>query len=478
MKIYIYALLLTGILMSCTDLDVVNKAALPQEAVLVDVEGFEAVLFSAYESVNDFSYYGQAMMIRPEVLADNIKLDLGNSNGRYDLDFINALNSGFNQAVENEENLFWIDRYNAINECNIVINLVNDENIAGDQAAKDLLVGEAKFLRGLFYHDLARAYGYEPGQEVNGFNESVVLRVTPTLGFSDADDRARASNEEVYTQIETDLLDAIAILPSADAGTIGVARANLEAAQILLARVYLYWGKNEQAATLAQAVITGNGSDLVSAADYVASWDDAINQFHPESLFESDLDFADWDGVDGLNNSMHSLFMNDTGGAQFILTASDELISEIDSEIGDVRRGLFNTEDKGEEFAKWQGAKGTVPFQENIPILRLSEGYLIAAEALGPGAGDGILNAFRTARGLTTSVPATVDNVLRERRIEYSGEGHRWFDLKRLGRDIPKPASAGIGSSLPYTNFKVLPRLPQSDISLSEGLLKQNPGYN
>lgn len=467
MKNFIYIFLLTGLFFaSCTDLDVENKAALPQEVVLSDIGGFEAVLFSAYESVNDFGYYGQTMMIGPEILADNMHLI--QLTGRYQAAYVNAVNSGIN---------IWTNRYVGINECNIVINLIDDEAVAGDQEAKNQLKAEAKFLRALFYHDLARTLGYEPGQEVNGFNLSAILRTEPTVGSAGADDRPRATNVEVYEQIEQDLLEAISDLPEATPGSSAVARANKDAARLLLARVYLYWGRNSDAADYAQQVISGDGSDLVAAGDYVDSWDDASFTFHPESVFESDLQVADWNSVDGPNNSIHSLTMNNTGGSQFIVAASNELIAEIESESGDVRRGLFNSEALGEEFAKWQGNKGTVPFQENIPVLRLSEGYLIAAEALGPGAGDSFLDAFRTARGLTPGVSATVNNVLRERRIEFMAEGHRWFDLKRLGRDITKPADAASGT-VPYEDFRILPRIPQGEIELSDGVLIQNPGYN
>ncbi|PTB97724.1 RagB/SusD family nutrient uptake outer membrane protein, partial [Marivirga lumbricoides] len=388
--------------------------------------------------------------------------------GRYETEYVNAVNAGIN---------IWSDRYTPINECNIVINLINDESVEGDQGAKDVLIGEAKFLRALFYHDLARTVGYEPGREVNGFNLSAILRTEPTLGSANADDRPRATNLEVYEQIEEDLLDAIQRLPEVGAGTSAVARANKTAAELLLARVYLYWGRNTEAADYAQRAIAGDGSDLVDAADYVESWDDAAFNFHPESVFESDLQVPDWSSVDGANNSLHSLLMNNTSGSQFIITASDELVQVIESEPSDVRSGLLNTENLGQEFAKWQGNKGTLPFQENIPILRLSEGYLIAAEALGPGAGDVFLNTFRAARGLAGGVSATVDNVLREKRIEYMAEGHRWYDLKRLGRDIPKPAAADV-DPVPYENFRILPRLPQSEIELSDDILVQNPNYN
>ncbi|SMG27005.1 Starch-binding associating with outer membrane, partial [Marivirga sericea] len=338
MKKLLYIFLMGGILFtSCTDLDVENKEALPQEVVLGDTGGFEAVLFAAYESVNDFEYYGQEMMIAPEILADNMQLV--QFTGRYEDDYVNAVNSGIN---------IWFNRYIAINECNIVINLIDGEEVAGDQAAKNVLKAEAKFLRALFYHDLARTLGYEPGQEVNGFNLSAILRTEATVGSANADDRPRATNEQVYEQIEQDLLEAIADLPEAGAGTSAVARANKNAARLLLARVYLYWGRNGDAANFAQQAIAGDGSDLVAAADYVASWDDANFVFHPEAVFSSDLGVADWNGVDGANNSLHSLLMNDTGGSQFIITASDELIAAIESQAGDVRSGMFNTETLGQ----------------------------------------------------------------------------------------------------------------------------------
>ena len=449
MKKILYTLLVGSLVFtSCTDLD-----------------GYNSFLTAAYESVNDFGYYGQTMMIGPEILADN--MELIQLTGRYQLEYVNAVNSGLG---------IWTNRYTAINEANIVIETINDESVEGTQADKDAIRAQALFLRALFYHDLARVYGYEPGEEVNGFDLSVVLKTTATFGLSDAEDLPRSTNVAIYEQIESDLLEAIPNLPSITAGSTGAIFANEEAARLLLARVYLYWGRNADAAAQATQIITGDGSDLVQAADYVASWDDATYAIHPESVFESEIRIPDWSTVDGPNNSLHSLLMNDGGGSQFIIAASAELLAEIASEPTDVRAGMFNTETLGQEFTKWRATGGVAPFLENLPILRLSEAYLIAAEALGSGAGDSYLNALRAARGIATTVAATLPNVMRERRIEFMAEGHRWFDLKRHGMDIPKPAASG-ASTLLYSDFKILPRIPQSDINLSTELV-QNPGYN
>ncbi|MEL6559724.1 MAG: RagB/SusD family nutrient uptake outer membrane protein [Bacteroidota bacterium] len=466
MKKFIYLLAFCGLLLTnCDDLEVTDRANLPEELILGSTDGYDALLRAAYESVNDFNYYGQNMMIGPEILADN--MDLINQNGRFEDEFVNAVNSGIE---------IWRLRYNAINECNIIIETIDNESVEGDAATKTSIKAQAYFLRALFYHDLARSYGYEPGQEVNGFNLAVPLKLNATQGLSGAIDLPRSTNTEVYTQIISDLQAAIPDLPSITAGSSAAKFASAEAGRLLLARVYLYQGNTTGAATQAQSVITGDGTDLIQAADYADAWDDAMNAFNPESLFESEILANDWDGVDGFNNSLHSLLSNDKSGSQFIINASAELVAEINSNPTDVRAQLLNTEVTGQEFQKWQG-NGLEPFMENIPILRLSEAYLIAAEALGPGAGDAIFNAFRAQRGLTGTQSATLANILRERRVEFMAEGHRWYDLKRNAEDIPKPATAIGITSLPYSDFRILPRIPQGDLELSSELVN-NPGYD
>lgn len=351
MKKVLYILTIGLFLTNCNDLDVLNQRALPQEIVLGDVAGYQSFLSAAYESVNDFNYYGQQMMVGPEILADN--MDLVQLTGRYELEFVNAVNSGID---------IWNSRYSAINECNVIIGSVFDESVVGTDAEKNALVGQALFLRSLFYHDLARVFGYEPGREVSGFTAAVPLKLTPTFGLSDVEDLPRATNSEVYAQIIADLTTAIPLLPTAAAGSADAIFANADAARLLLARVHLYAGNMTEAANFAQQVITGDGSDLVQAADYLASWDDATNNYHPESLFESEIRLIDWNGVDGANNSLHSLLKNDAGGSQFIATASAELVAAVANDPTDVRNGMFGTETLGQEFQKWNATQGVFAF--------------------------------------------------------------------------------------------------------------------
>jgi hypothetical protein len=130
---------------------------------------------------------------------------------------------------------------------------------------------------------------------------------------------------------------------------------------------------------------------------------------------------------------------------------------------------------------KWLGTKGD--FLENLPIIRAAELYLIRAEArfrTGDAAGSrSDLNALRTNRGLG-SVDAGLAGddlfaqILKERRLEFALEGHRWFDLKRNGLTITKH---GNFEPVPYSDYRLLAPLPQDQIQLNE-LLVDNPGYN
>ncbi len=456
-----------------TDLETTNRRALSNEQALSTVEGFQNILFAAYESVNDFGYYGQTMIIAPEIMGDN--LNLVQFTGRYEGQIV----------FEPRSHISIWGRYVSINECNIVINEV--DNSEGDQALKDQLKGEAYFLRALFYHDLARTYGYEPGQEVGGWDAAVILRTDATSRLPNVTDEPRATNVAVYEQIESDLNNAITFLSSYAPGN--ASRATVGAAYALLSRVYLYWGRYADAATAAADAIANAPAftEFVSdSAAYMESWDDSANPFNPESFFETEITTVDWSTVDGPNNSLHSLLMNNTTSAQNIIRASSDLVAALQSDPNDIRNNLWIEDAFGYECQKWLGAKGGLPFLENIPIIRYSEVLLNAAEGKARSGDEAGARAdiqqLRNARGIagtvTESGQALIDLILSERRKELAAEGHRFYDQKRLGLPITKSPEQGFGSpTLLYTDYRILSFIPQSELELSDNILVQNPNY-
>lgn len=477
MKNYIKILTLGSVLAlgSCDDLlDTEPRQSLTPETAFADVEGYEALIFAAYGGARGFNNYGQQLMIAPDIMADNLRI-IANT-GRYIGQEVNADRAHMG--------LWGTGHYGAINETNLVIAGIDE--VEGDTALKNRLKGEALFLRAMLYFDLGKIYGYEPGKEVNGWDRTVVLRTTPTEGFSDADLRTRVSNRELYDQIESDLNAAIGLLPTAAQGTANVYRASKGSAEALLARVYLYDSKYAEAAAMAtQSMATfglGNdGTGLLDPTNYVAAFSTYPN---PESLFEIEIRSVDWSTVDGVNNSMCTLTANVFNSAQFIVTASDELLGSY--EAGDIRRDTWTeTTRSGADGAvfrsnKWLGTKGD--FLENLPIIRASELYLIRAEArFRTGDATGAIadiNALRGKRGIAAvaglSGDALFAAIMNERRVEFALEGHRWFDLKRNGMDITKHGDL---ETVPYSDYRLLAPLPQDQLILNEAL-EDNPGYN
>jgi starch-binding outer membrane protein, SusD/RagB family len=477
MKNIFRTLILGGALIagSCTDLDVQPRQSLTPEVTFSTASGYQSLVYATYGIARGFNQYGQQMIIAPEIMADNLRI-IANT-GRYIGQEANADRAHINLWTTQ----FW----SAINNTNIIIAGIDAST--GDQALKDRVKGEAHFLRALHYFDLARVYGYEPGKEVGGFNKSVIIRTEATLGFSNADFRARSTNRQVYDLMIADLLTAINLLPNAAIGTANVYRASKGAAQALLARVYLYdsnWTEAEKYATQAMASfgLSDNGTGLLTVENYVSAFSTAPN---PESLFEIEIRSNDWSGVDGVNNSVCSLTANVFPSAQFILTVTDQLYNLY--EPTDIRRAAWTattrTGASGVVYRsnKWLGHKGD--FLENLPIIRGSELYLIRAEAryrTGNFTGSRAdLNALRSKRGVNPVSPnltgeALFLEVMNERRKELVLEGHRWFDLKRNGLPISK---AGNFEAVPYSDYRILAPLPNDQIQLNN-LLEQNPGYN
>lgn len=480
-KIFTIGAVLT--LASCDDLlETEPRQSLTPETAFADANGYQSLVFATYGKLRSFSYYGQTMQIAPEIMADNLRI-IANT-GRYIGQEANADRAHMNLWDFSTTNNFR-GLYAGINEANIVLSEIDE--IEGDQALKTRLKGEALFQRAIFYFDMARVYGYEPGKEVNGWDRSVIIRTEPVVGFSAADLRVRNTNREVYDLIESDLQAAIGLLPVAAKGSANVYRASKGAAEALLARVYLYDSKFAEAAAMAsQAMATSgladDGTGLLTSENYV----DAFSTFpNPESLFEIEIRSVDWSTVDGVNNSVSSLAANVLPSAQFIVSASDELIAAY--EEGDVRRATWTettrTGASGVVYRsnKWLGAKGD--FLENLPIIRGAELYLIRAEAryrTGDLAGARAdLNGLRAQRGLGAvdaglSGDALFSQILQERRVEFALEGHRWFDLKRNGLTISK---AGSFEPVPYTDYRILAPLPQGELTLNT-TLENNPGYN
>ncbi|NOS94321.1 MAG: RagB/SusD family nutrient uptake outer membrane protein [Cyclobacteriaceae bacterium] len=491
-KIKILALLMAFNLVAC-NIDTVDQSALSPTLALNNIAGVQSAVLSTYRRVWEFNLYGQQINIHGDAFADNV--EIVNRTGRYEQENINGIGVYANRWGQTG---FGEGCYGIVKDANYVLAYLPKLNLANvpstatvtSQNVIDHLAGEAKFLRALAIFELLRVYSYEPGKEIGGFNLGVVLRDKPTLAVSDIDPKPRSTNLECYQFIEKDLQDAIAgLVPSANLGgwpsSLGTItfpyRATKAAAAALLARVYLYWGRYADAdaqATAALGFLTVSAP--VTSANYVASWSATP---HTESIFELEIRASDFSGVDGANNSMNSITTNLLSGSQYCVAASAELIAAHES--GDVRRNLYVTSaatSNKPQVRKWPAEKGA--FVENIPVIRRAEMYLIQAESRARVGGNDAgaqtaINTLRTNRGLAATAltgQALIDLIMNERRVELAFEGHRFFDLKRLGLPITKNAATSV-ATIPANDFRILQQIPVDQILLSNGVLKQNPGY-
>jgi hypothetical protein len=411
----------------------------------------------------------------------------GGTDGQETQDLANFVTTPDNAGVLD----LWRGPAPGILYCNTVLEKV--PAIEMDETIKNRILGEAKFLRGVYYFILVRYFGDVP------------LIVTPQYPGDDLRPK-RTPASEVYSQIINDLTEASEQLPSRESYGLGdVGRASKGAALGMLAKVYLTLGQWQQVVSLCEQV---------EALGYELN-DNYADNFNPqtensiESLFEvqyfGKTAASFWN--DDNQASWTSTFMgprnsNMVEGGYGWNQPTQEFVDAYES--GDLRKDITLLYEGGPQFdgqdysasysttgynlRKFLVARAVSPGYDtsplNFPVLRFADVLLMKAEALNElnrtTEAEIPLNAVRGRAGLN-DVEGLTQNafreaVLHERRIELAFEGHRWFDLIRVqngkyGLDFLH----SIGKSNASEKYLLLP-IPQVEISANPNLT-QNPGY-
>lgn len=335
---------------------------------------------------------------------------------------------------------FWNSIYNSILQTNNLIVNIEKLQAAGVEANFDDVKGQALTARALMYFDLVRIYGKPYSYDKESYGVPNILVPLDAL-----EQPLRASVATNYNQIITDLIAAQPLLSKSKTSGYLNYYANLA----LQARVYLNMEQYPAALTAAQEIIDSGVYSLYSNSEWVNSW---AGQFGKESIFELAILPSEAD----LGNSSLSVYLRRSGHGsasaigQFI--ASDYYLNRLGEDPNDVRWGIL---DYDEVSATHMGAsykysgdialagdgKSTVT-AVNIKVIRLSEIYLIAAEAAFHSDKDlaaTYLNAIRKrAPDLAPATDGTIsiDMILDEKSKELFTEGQRYFDLLRLNKNI------------------------------------------
>jgi tetratricopeptide (TPR) repeat protein len=429
------------------------------------------------------------------------------------------LQNNFDRFINNDYNYgnytaLWSDLYFGVSRANQV--LENVPAIDMDATLKTSLLGEAHFMRALFYFHLASLWGNVPLQLKTSTPQDV-LTTSP--------------REQVWAQVQADLAAAITQLPASYTGN-DVGRATKGAANALLAKAYMQQRNFQAALQPLQAVIQSGLYSLVT--NYQNNFL-PTTEFNSESVFEygnalnpndNHDDDTQVEGQDNLNygSSLPPFFaprpIGFTDGQ-----ARRWLVDEFNKErtaanTQDPRLGtslLFDYSDpRGPEFTLVYGQTfrqryGTTPNTDvwfrkmlndlngtatgdsfhspnNYRFIRYADVLLMYAECLNETNGTAqayqYVDQVRARAGLRTLSAAMpgmnraqfLEQLKHERITELTGEGHRFNDLARWGDLGPNLVTRDPG----FSNFvkgkhELLP-IPQQDIDIDPNL-RQNPGY-
>ena len=379
-------------------------------------------------------------------------------NGRGEEDFGSLGNIQWNTfigATETFRGLIrmrsWDNFYRGIDQANRCIKYIPEIPVdkftsANKSAAKDALIAEAYFIRAFNYFYMSRIWGDVP----------LVLETVEDA--AKAENPARTAQKEVLDQCIKDLQVAIPKMVWAPAGLNRAIRASRGTAYALLAHIYAWRGEYDKVIAPADSVILRGGYTPVSKSS-TASINSVYKGNSTEGIFEIAKN-SNVEGASGATDVVNGNFAAKTLKAPYLLTRPGNSLMPLDvvtlnnlfPDSNDYRRRYgfdfwgttdpINIKNSGASIIVYTGANNTVPLiLNNIIIFRLADIQLLKAEAAAAN-GDAstartILNTIRqqaNAQVSTATDAQLFEAVIEERARELFMEGHRFYDLVRLGR--------------------------------------------
>lgn len=399
--------------------------------------------------------------------------------------------SANNDAITN----FWNASYTGIYRCNKVLLELERSSIQwSSEAIKSRCTGEALFLRALYYFNLVRQYGGVP-------------LVTTPITAQEAVGIKRSAEDAIYTQIVSDLQEAIRQLGNA-VSVEENGRVNESAAKALLGEVYLTLKNYTESARLYKEII--DAGKFILLPEYA-------DLFNPSQKDFKETLFAVQYSENTAELSQRFIFNHAP------ITSKGEVTLRPNVNInypGNVRPtedliNAFETGDKRKDVSikywtgpDWDNVVYDIPYcakykppvsapdarcGDNLPVIRYSDVLLSYAEALNEMGQTqeaiSYVEKVRTRAGLATRSDYGQQElrllIEKERQVEFCFENHRWYDLKRTGRALDVLKEHGIKekarkSYIPENAFQLDPQKLLAPIPAEQVLvngIEQNPGY-
>ena len=443
----IYFTVITAIVLAgCSKaLDTTPTQSISETDALKTSSDVQVALVGAYADLGRADVYGGRIFVNPDLLGDNNELIWSGT--------FQGMTQIFNKSIPVDNGFItntWLASYTAINDVNNVLAALP----VVDATQKDRVEGEAKFIRGLVYFDLVRLYAKAYNDGTPASNPGVPLVLTPTRSINAESVVARNKVSEVYAQVIKDLTEAEAKLPA----TNGFFATKYSAAA-MLARVYLQTGDYNNAVQAANRVIASGKYAL--NASYADEFPFSPNGPTPISNTSEDIFSLQVNATQGVND--FNTFYSSNGRGD--ITINDVYLNLY--EAGDDRLNVFYVDAGSVYTGKFENSYG------NVHVSRLAEMYLVRAESnfrLGTSVGASPLADVNTIRARVLLAPlATVslNDILKERKLELSFEGFTLHDLKRL---------KGSTGTLAWNSPKLIYPVPDREIKVNSKL-SQNDGY-
>lgn len=485
---YICLFVLTAGLTSCKKLlDVTPNSEFSPNNVLTSENGIKSLLFSAY--AHQQTQQNSRFVINDSEMCTDMAF---NSAGAENAQLMPIINFTWSTDVLTFQADMWAPNYISIRDANGVIE--NIENVKTSDLTKSLLKAEARILRAYAYANLYSFFGPVP------------LRVSTTQ----PGDLARATEEEMKSFIETEILESVADLPDPGKEE-AFGRFNKGIATGILAKFYLNTKQWQKAADAAKAVIDFNYYTTTQHQfkDLFKVENEGIANKEMMLVLQckNEVEFGNWFMAGALPPAFKSTpqlpeftyqsTMSNFGTQYRLRTAFVNTLAAADKRRSLICTSYINNANVAVNILNGDNARSFKYFDNNtignnsgndVPVLRYADILLCRAEALNelsaiPSAECFIqINKVRTRAGLPDLTLADAPNkesfrdaIFRERGWEFISEGKRREDLIRQGTFISSAIARGVSPSL-ATADKVLFPIPQSEIQANK-LCIQNKGY-
>ena len=448
----------TVVLTSCDQwLDVKPSTQLDREELLSTEKGYAEAVKGVYTQMSDGSLYGRNLNWGGvDVLGGLYQTSFADPfNDLRQYAYVKGENYVSNVAVALVEN-FWSKLYNAIAGINSILGKIDASEEIFSEDNYSVIKGESIGLRAFLHFELLRLYGdvYEKcrDEQVLPFVIDLTTAVTPELTGEQAITFIITQLEEAVELLENDPMRlgttpsiVLASAPSVNTSNNIYAwhnrrvHFNYYAAKATLARAYLWKGEKRKALEAALEIIAEQedrfpwvrSSNLTSIGSETS--EDQDRTFATEHIFALNITNMD-ELIAGYHNNMES------SGSSNIFVQTN--IFTLDEQGTDPRyRYLHLMYNAGLPFLTkfYQPARVHSYFKYRMPLIRISEMYYIAAECT-PNWQDGLkyLETVRGQRGMgslplnnVNSTETLQNEIYKEYRKEFMGEGQLWFYFKR-----------------------------------------------